>query len=95
MTTPLGSYNKPAVVRVQTEERALEITRLCNEHEWIVFAGIEPEEPKNIDDVNWLLKHHSTKPKTYSGPMKIGPNDYCSCGSGLKYKHNCSKKSMV
>ena len=42
----LGSNKKPAVVRVQTEERALEITRLCDEHGWIVIAGVEPDEPK-------------------------------------------------
>ena len=90
----LGSNKKPAVVRVQTEERALEITRLCDEHGWIVMAGIEPEEPENIDDLKWLLKHRSAKPKTYSGPMKTGPNDSCPCGSGLKYKNFCSKKSV-
>jgi SWIM/SEC-C metal-binding protein len=88
----LGTNKKPAVVRVQTEERALEITRLCDEHGWIVIAGVEPDEPENIDDVKWLLKHRSATPKSYSGPMKTGPNDYCPCGSGLKYRNCCMGK---
>lgn len=88
----LGTKKKPAVVRVQTEERALEITRLCNEHGWIVIAGVEPDEPENIDDVKRLLKHRSAAPKTYAAPMKTGPNDYCPCGSGLKYKNCCMGK---
>ena len=90
----LGSDKKPAVVRVQTAERAHQITQLCNEHGWKVIAGIEPDKAENTEDIKWLLKHQSAKPKTHSGPMKIGPNDYCSCGSGLKYKNCCSKKSL-
>ena len=88
----LGSDKKPAVVRVQTGERAQEITQLCNQHGWQVIVGIEPDKAENTEDVKWLLKHRSPKPKTYSGPMKTGPNDYCPCGSGLKYKNCCMGK---
>ena len=88
----LGTDRKPAVVRVQTGEKALEISQLCDEHGWRVIVGIEPDEPENIEDVKWLLKHRSVAPKTYSGPMKTGPNDYCPCGSGLKYKNCCMNK---
>ena len=27
-----------------------------------------------------------------TGPLKVSPNDYCSCGSGLKYKKCCMNK---
>jgi SWIM/SEC-C metal-binding protein len=88
----LGTDKRPAVARVRTAERAQEITALCNEHGWKVIVGIEPDKAENIEDIKWLQKHRSAKPKIYSGPMKTGPNDYCPCGSGLKYKNCCMKK---
>jgi SWIM/SEC-C metal-binding protein len=88
----LGSVKKPAVVRVQTEERAQEITHLCHEHGWRFIVGIEPDKPENMEDIKWLQKHRAAKPKIYSGPMKTGPNDYCPCGSGLKHKNCCMSK---
>jgi len=88
----LGSDKKPAVARVQTAEKAQEITQLCDEHGWKVMVGIEPDKAENTEDIKWLLKHRSAKPKIYSGPMKTSPNDYCACGSGLKFKKCCMEK---
>ena len=90
----LGSKKKPAVARVQTEERATEIVQLCNERGCQVIVGIEPDEPENISDIKWLLKHHPNdlKPEIRTGPIKVSPNDYCPCGSGLKYKKCCLNK---
>lgn len=51
--TKLGTSQKPAVARVQTEKRAGEIMDLCNEHGWQVIVGIEPDKPENISDVQW------------------------------------------
>lgn len=87
----LGSKKKPAAARVQTMERAQEITELCNEHGWHVIVGIEPDEPENVSDIEWLLKNSQKHPmpQIRSGPVKVSPNDYCPCGSGLKYKKCC------
>ena len=50
----LGTKNKPAVVKVQTEERAAEIMALCNAKGWQVIVGIEPDKVENIDDIKTL-----------------------------------------
>jgi len=90
----LGPSKKPAVARVQTEERAGEIMELCNEQGWQVIVGIEPDKPENISDVQWLLKRlqNASPAAVRTGPGKVSPNDYCPCGSELKYKNCCMKK---
>jgi len=89
--TKLGTSQKPAVARVQTEKRAGEIMELCNQHDWQVIVGIEPDKPENISDVQWLLKRlQKASPAVIrTAPLKVSPNDYCPCGSGLKYKKCC------
>jgi len=47
----LGSAEKPAIVKVQTEERAMEMMAVCNANGWQVIVGIEPDEKENIDDI--------------------------------------------
>jgi len=47
----LGSSEKPAIVKVQTEERAMEMMAVCNANGWQVIVGIEPDEKENIDDI--------------------------------------------
>jgi len=70
--------------------RAQEIMRICNENGWQVIVGIEPDQPENISDVKELLNRRRMEPTTYnSKPAKVGRNDYCPCGSGLKYKNCC------
>ena len=39
----LGSKEKPAIVKVKTEERALEVLNFCNSRGWQVIVGIEPD----------------------------------------------------
>jgi SWIM/SEC-C metal-binding protein len=86
----LGTDKKPAVVRVGSEARAQEIMRICNENGWQVIVGIDPDEPENISDVKKLLNRRKMGPTTYGpNPTKVGLNDYCPCGSGLKYKNCC------
>jgi len=53
----LGTKRRPAVVRVRTEERAMEILDLCNEHGIQVIIGIEPDEQENISDVERILSN--------------------------------------
>jgi SWIM/SEC-C metal-binding protein len=86
----IGTSKKPAIARVETEARAQEILRICNENGWQVIVGIEPDKPENISDVTWLLNRKKREPTVYNPkPAKVGPNDYCPCGSGLKYKNCC------
>jgi len=83
----LGTKRRPAVVRVRTEERAMEILDLCNEHGIQVIIGIEPDEQENISDVERIL----SKPAPAKAPPRVGRNDYCPCGSGKKYKKCCAR----
>jgi len=83
----LGSKKRPAVVRVQTEEKAGEMLTLCDEHGWQVIVGIEPDKPEDISDVERLLG----RPTTTAREPKVGRNAPCPCGSGKKYKHCCGR----
>jgi len=86
--TKLGTDKRPTVIRVKTAERAEEIIALCNDRGWEVIAGIEPNKPEDISDVERLLNPHIP----IRGEPKIGRNDPCPCGSGLKFKKCCLKK---
>ena len=86
----LGTKKRPAVVTVRSEEEAREIVSLCSERGWEVIAGVEPNAPEDISDLEKLLggdaKPPSSKPRL---PPKISGNDYCPCGSGKKFKKCC------
>jgi len=86
----LGSDNKPAVVHVQTQERAEEILSICDEHGWKVIIGLEPDKPENISDIEKLLNPSSP----VKVALKIGRNEPCPCGSGKKYKKCCIGKNI-
>ncbi|MDD3581156.1 MAG: SEC-C metal-binding domain-containing protein [Desulfobacca sp.] len=93
----LGSKKRPAVVRVQTMEKAQEILDLCNEHGWQVVVGLEEDKPEDISDVERLLNLEIKAPSpriTLDLPSKIGRNAPCPCGSGLKYKKCCGKDDI-
>ncbi len=78
----LGSKEKPAIVKVKTEERAIEIITLCNSRGWQVIIGLEDEE--DISDVEQLL--NPPKPVVSE---KVDRNAPCPCGSGKKSKKCC------
>jgi len=84
----LGSKEKPAVVRVQTEERAKELLEICEQNGWQVIVGIEPEKEENTSDVRKLQKGLGLVSKFQMPPSKNAP---CSCGSGKQYKRCCGK----
>ena len=92
----LGTSKRPAVARVQTMERAGEIMALCEKHGWKVVVGIEPDEREDISDVERLLDPGAPmtdKPRAaLTAKPKVGRNDPCPCGSGLKYKQCCLRK---
>lgn len=51
----LGTAKTPAVVRVQTVERAVEITTICEKRGWYVRVTVDPDEPEDIMDIVRLL----------------------------------------
>jgi hypothetical protein len=59
----LGTKQRPAIVRVQTEARAKEVVSVFNEHGWQFILGIEQDKPENISDLTRLLKSQQI-PKT-------------------------------
>ena len=85
----LGTNQRPAVVRVQTEERAVELLDLCNKHEIQVIIGIESDKQEDISDIKRILR----PPVPVKAPPRIGRNDYCPCGSGKKYKSCCGGRT--
>jgi SWIM/SEC-C metal-binding protein len=89
----LGSKKRPAVVRVHTMEKAQEMVDLCQEHGWQVIAGVDPDKPEDLTDVEKLLNlpSNSPNPPTIVFPAQIGRNAPCACGSGLKYKKCCGQ----
>jgi SWIM/SEC-C metal-binding protein len=87
----LGTKQKPAVVRVQTQERANEILKTCNENGWQVIIGIEPHKEEDISDVQKLMGLSEGNTKIVYNVEKVGRNDLCPCGSGKKYKKCCGK----
>jgi SWIM/SEC-C metal-binding protein len=84
----LGSEKRPAVVRVQTEERAAEVVALCEEGGWHYVIGIEPDKVEDISDIEKLLN----PPVRAKAERRPGRNEPCPCGSGLKYKKCCGSR---
>jgi SWIM/SEC-C metal-binding protein len=85
----LGSKQKPAVIRVKTQERANELLGICNENGWQVIIGVEPYKDEDISDVERLMGLAGGNIKTVTNPEKVGRNDPCPCGSGKKFKKCC------
>ena len=81
-----GTSENSAVVHVQTQDRGNEIIALCDENNWRVMVGIEPDKPEDISDVEKLLN-----PPLPIKVISIGRNEPCLCGSGKKYKQCCLK----
>jgi len=84
----LGSNKKPARVRVQTEERGMELVALCTQKGWQVIVGIEPDKEENIDDIKKLEAGIKPLFAFQSSPSRNAP---CPCGSGKQYKRCCGK----
>lgn len=81
----IGSKKKPAVVRVQTEERAQRMLEFCDEHDITLIVGVEPDKPEDITDIEKAILARTPAPAV----PKIGRNDPCHCGSGKKLKKCC------
>jgi SWIM/SEC-C metal-binding protein len=84
--TRIGSPKRPAIVRVNDQDRSQEIIDICKANEWHVIVGIEPDEPEDITD---FLKLQNPEHFTVRVEPTVGRNDPCPCGSGSKYKKCC------
>ena len=54
-TAKLGTKKRPAIVRVQTEERLKEVASKFEENGWIYTSELEPDKPEDIADLEMLL----------------------------------------
>lgn len=84
--TRLGSHKRPAIVRVQTDERAQEVVDICHEHDWQFIVGVEPDKDEDVTDVMKLLHPERFTVRVNEVARR---NDTCPCGSGSKYKKCC------
>jgi SWIM/SEC-C metal-binding protein len=82
----LGTRKKPAVVHVQTPERAHDVLEFCQANDLVVIVGIEPDIAEDITDIERAL----TPPEPVRAAPKVGRNDVCICGSGKKFKRCCA-----
>lgn len=85
----LGTKEKPAIVKVKTQERAVEILNLCDSRGWQVIVGIEPHSNEDISDVERLLN-----PPKLVVSQKVDRNAPCPCGSGKKSKKCCYSNAV-
>jgi SWIM/SEC-C metal-binding protein len=81
----LGTKKQPAVVRVQTPDRAQRALDFCQENEIVVIVGVEPDKPEDLSDIERALRAREPA----RSAIKLGRNDPCSCGSGKKFKKCC------
>jgi SWIM/SEC-C metal-binding protein len=83
----LGTKKNPAVVHVKTKKHLKEVTAIFEEHGWEYKVELDKSKPEDITDLEILLN----TPKTVRVDKKIGRNEPCLCGSGIKYKKCCGK----
>ena len=88
----LGTKKRPAIVHVETEARAGEVMELCTSNGWQVVVGIEPDKPEDISDLRKLMNQPAPLPKQIERARPVSGNNYCPCGSGLKFKKCCMLK---
>ena len=82
---------KIIIVRVQTEEKGIEVAQICTAHGWHYVIGLEPDKPEDLSQLERAL--NPSLPHTPS--IKIGRNDPCLCGSGKKYKKCCGADGVL
>lgn len=80
---PLGSEQRPIIVKVKSSEKAEKVAEICEQHDWIYIIGLEATE--DLTDLKKAIKERM-KPAS--------PYDPCPCHSGKKYRFCCAKKSV-
>ena len=81
----IGTRKHPAIVRVQTAQRAERVIAFCGEYRIECIVGIEPDQPEDLTDIERAL----TPPGPVRAVRKAGRNEPCPCGSGIKTKKCC------
>ena len=81
----IGTHKNPAMARVQTEQRAMEILAFCEDHGIQAVIELAPSEPEDITDIDLALV---ARQPVLAAP-KVGRNEPCPCGSGKKFKKCC------
>ncbi len=85
----LGSDERPALVCVQSSEKAEDIIDLAEERGWKIIVGLEPDQIEDASDLHKLMRMEAKPEAKPRLPPKISGNDYCPCGSGKKFKKCC------
>lgn len=80
---PLGSIERPIIVKVRSQEKAKKVEEICVQHDWKFIIGFELTE--DLTDLKKAMKERM-KPAS--------PYDLCPCNSGKKYQFCCSKKRV-
>jgi len=91
----LGTPKHPALVHTQTEARANELLKLCNDNGWNTIIRYEPNKPENISDIEILRARAIVTAPTSDRIRPASGNDFCPCKSGNKFKKCCGILSMV
>ena len=82
----IGIRKNPAVARVQTQERAVELLDFCRDHGIQAIIELAPKQPEDITDIERAFIARQPAPSV----PKVGRNDPCPCGSGKKFKRCCA-----
>jgi hypothetical protein len=86
----LGTTKRPAVARVRTQKRAVEIIGLCHEHNIKAILGIEPDKAEDIGDVEMAL----SRLKAGVADARIGRHKPFSSGSDKYSKAPVPKRRV-
>ncbi|MED1302831.1 DNA-binding protein [[Bacillus thuringiensis] serovar konkukian] len=80
---PLGSKERPIIVKVSSQIRAEKVAAICEVYNFYYIVGREFNE--DISDLKTAIKNCSK-------PANIYEN--CPCNSGKKYKFCCMNKEI-
>jgi len=81
----IGTHKNPAIARVRTEQRAMEVLAFCQDHGIQALIELQPREPEDITHIELALVAR----QPVVAPPKVGRNEPCTCGSGKKFKKCC------
>ncbi|OUB41948.1 DNA-binding protein [Bacillus thuringiensis] len=80
---PLGSKERPIIVKVSSKEKANKVAAICDAHNFYYIVGLEFNE--DVSDLKKALKDCKRPENIYEN---------CSCNSGKKYKFCCMNKEI-
>ncbi|HET9551578.1 MAG TPA: PBPRA1643 family SWIM/SEC-C metal-binding motif protein [Anaeromyxobacteraceae bacterium] len=81
----IGTETRPAILRVQTDERMEEIVAICRRRGVRYLIEVDPDRPEDVAELTRALQ----PPEPVVAAPRVGRNDPCPCGSGKKLKKCC------